>query len=95
MDLVDRAAALASARGPAGRNAEAQSDLKSVRDQKERAIDNQDFERAAALRDREKAQLVAIAALEKDWVNMPDHAIIEVTEGDVTEALPAVRADAD
>jgi hypothetical protein len=38
-----------------------------VRREKEAAIDRQDFEAAAALRDKEKQLLAARAAREKEW----------------------------
>ncbi|HYA52629.1 MAG TPA: UvrB/UvrC motif-containing protein [Streptosporangiaceae bacterium] len=42
-------------------------EIAQVRREKEAAIDTQDFENAAALRDKEKALLAARARREKEW----------------------------
>ena len=44
-----------------------EQEIAQLRQEKESAIDTQDFETAAALRDQEKQLLVARAAREKEW----------------------------
>src|SRR5215831_19360506 len=49
--------------------AEVDQQIAQVRRQKEAAIDTQDFETAAGLRDKEKRLLAARAGKEKEWVS--------------------------
>jgi ATP-dependent Clp protease ATP-binding subunit ClpA len=99
MNLVDRAAALVSTRMSRERLTQARDLLAEIRQRKEAFISAQDFERAAAERDREKQQLAAIAALEKwdpkkgERENMPDRPIGMVTEGDVAAVLAQPQAE--
>jgi ATP-dependent Clp protease ATP-binding subunit ClpC len=46
---------------------EAQEQLTRVRHEKEAAIDTEDFERAAALRDQERQLLKRLAEREQEW----------------------------
>ncbi|HET9895618.1 MAG TPA: Clp protease N-terminal domain-containing protein [Streptosporangiaceae bacterium] len=58
---------------------------------KDAAIDDQDWERARALRDEEKHQLKALdeqrATWRSEWKNVPAHRIVSVTAQDVAEAV--------
>jgi hypothetical protein len=46
-------------------------EIAQVRRDKERAIDAQDFENSAALREREKQLLLDKAAREREWATLP------------------------
>ncbi|WP_067918805.1 ATP-dependent Clp protease ATP-binding subunit, partial [Actinomadura rubrobrunea] len=61
--------------------------IAAVRREKESAIDAQDFEKAAALRDREKQLLSAKAAREKEWKAGDMDVVAEVTEELIAEVL--------
>ena len=63
--------------------------IAAVRLQKESAIDSQDFERAAALRDDEKNLLNARATREKEWKDGDLDVVAEVDEDLVAEVLAA------
>ena len=63
--------------------------IAEVRLQKESAIDSQDFERAAALRDDEKNLLGARATREKEWKDGDLDVVAEVDEDLVAEVLAA------
>ena len=80
IDLLDEACTRTQIRG-----ATAPPDLRNfderiaeVRREKESAIDNQDFTKAAALRDREKQLVAERAVREEEWRNSP--AVAEVDE---------------
>ncbi len=61
--------------------------IASVREQKERASEEQDFEKAAALRDEEKSLLAERLRLEKQWRSgdVASHAVVD--EGLIAEVL--------
>jgi ATP-dependent Clp protease ATP-binding subunit ClpC len=61
--------------------------IADVRLEKESAIDAQDFEKAAALRDREKQLLQAKAQREKEWKAGDMDVVAEVTEDLIAEVL--------
>jgi ATP-dependent Clp protease ATP-binding subunit ClpC len=61
--------------------------IADVRRDKESAIDAQDFEKAAALRDREKQLLQAKAQREKEWKAGDMDVVAEVTEELIAEVL--------
>ena len=63
--------------------------IAAVRLQKESAIDSQDFERAASLRDDEKNLLSARATREKEWKDGDLDVVAEVDEDLVAEVLAA------
>ncbi|MEY2634900.1 MAG: hypothetical protein RIS75_840 [Actinomycetota bacterium] len=61
--------------------------IANTRREKESAIDAQDFEKAAALRDQEKQLIAAKATKEKEWKAGDLDVVAEVTEGLVGEVL--------
>ncbi|WP_344953103.1 ATP-dependent Clp protease ATP-binding subunit, partial [Actinomadura miaoliensis] len=61
--------------------------IADVRREKESAIDAQDFEKAAALRDREKRLLAQKAQREKEWKAGDMDVVAEVTEELIAEVL--------
>ena len=63
-----------------------EDELKSVIKEKEAAVSSQDFEKAAALRDRSKAIQQEINQLKKTWKG-GDHDHLVVTEEDVAEVV--------
>ncbi len=89
IDLVDEAASRlrihAMTAPPDFR--ELEEKLQQVRQEKQASIAAQEFEKAAALRDKERAIIDEITAREKDW-KMPDGSHqIQVTEEDIAEIL--------
>ena len=66
---------------------ELEDKLQQVRQEKQAAIANQEFEKAASFRDREKAVIDEITDREKDW-KMPNGSHqIQVTEDEIAEIL--------
>ncbi|MBX6371295.1 MAG: AAA family ATPase, partial [Acidothermus sp.] len=63
--------------------------IAAVRREKESAIDAQDFEKAAALRDREKQLLAAKAQREREWKAGDMDVVAEVDEDLIAEVLAA------
>ncbi|GAB4281570.1 MAG: ATP-dependent Clp protease ATP-binding subunit [Coriobacteriia bacterium] len=61
--------------------------LKQVRKEKEAAIEAQEFEKAAALRDDEKKILAEKRALENEWLKPEAQRIVEVTEKEIAEVV--------
>ena len=61
--------------------------IAGVRREKESAIDAQDFEKAASLRDREKQLLAAKAAREKEWKSGDMDVVAEVDDEQIAEVL--------
>src|SRR5213083_1949110 len=61
--------------------------IAGVRKEKESAIDSQDFEKAAALRDKEKQLLAAKDAREKEWKDGDMDVVAEVNEELIAEVL--------
>jgi ATP-dependent Clp protease ATP-binding subunit ClpC len=61
--------------------------IADVRREKESAIDSQDFEKAAALRDKEKTLIEKKAAREKEWKASDMDAVAEVNEELIAEVL--------
>src|SRR5882724_8022823 len=61
--------------------------IANVRREKESAIDAQDFERAAKLRDKEKQLLAAKAAREKEWKAGDMDVVAEVDDEQIAEVL--------
>jgi ATP-dependent Clp protease ATP-binding subunit ClpC len=101
--LMDRAAAVAARRiVPDEMFSETRQRIAGLQASKDAAIDDHDFERAAALREDEKRQLKVLsdqqAAWLAEWKNVPSYRIISVTAEDVAEAVaepksPSVEAD--
>ncbi len=89
IDLIDEAASRLRIRAmtapPDFR--ELEDKLQQVRQEKQAAIANQEFEKAASFRDREKAVIDEITDREKDW-KMPNGSHqIQVTEDEIAEIL--------
>jgi ATP-dependent Clp protease ATP-binding subunit ClpC len=61
--------------------------LKKVRTEKEAAIEAQEFEKAASLRDDEKTILSEKRALENEWLKPDARRIIEVTDREIAEVV--------
>ncbi len=61
--------------------------IASVRREKESAIDAQDFEKAASLRDKEKTLLAEKAQREKEWKAGDMDVVAEVTDEEIAEVL--------
>jgi ATP-dependent Clp protease ATP-binding subunit ClpC len=61
--------------------------LRAVRTEKEAAIEAQEFEKAAALRDREKQILAEKRAMEEDWLKPETRRVVEVTEHEIAEVV--------
>jgi ATP-dependent Clp protease ATP-binding subunit ClpC len=90
ISLLDQAAAETARRHdlPPG---SVEQDVADVRAQKNAAIDSQDFEKAAALRDREKALLAVMReqAATEERRNVPAHRVVAVTEEEVATVAAA------
>ncbi|MDI6901225.1 MAG: ATP-dependent Clp protease ATP-binding subunit [Anaerosomatales bacterium] len=61
--------------------------LKQVRHEKEAAIEAQEFEKAAGLRDREKQILAEKRTMEDEWLKDEDRRLVEVTEREIAEVV--------
>jgi ATP-dependent Clp protease ATP-binding subunit ClpC len=61
--------------------------LRQVRAEKEAAIEAQEFEKAAALRDREKQILAEKRAMEEEWMKPDNRRVVEVTEKEIAEVV--------
>jgi ATP-dependent Clp protease ATP-binding subunit ClpC len=89
IDLIDEAGSkmrIKTMTAPPGIR-EIEERLKQVRHEKEAAIEAQEFEKAAALRDREKRVLLEKRALEEDWRKPENHRLVEVTEREVADIV--------
>ncbi len=89
IDLIDEAASRLRIRAmtapPDFR--ELEEKLQKVRQEKQAAIANQEFEKAAALRDKERSIIEEIAEREKDWKLPNGSHQIQVTEDHIAEIL--------
>lgn len=61
--------------------------LRMVRAEKEAAIEAQEFEKAASLRDKEKRVLSEKRALEEEWLKPENRRIVEVTEREIADVV--------
>ncbi|MDO9557627.1 MAG: ATP-dependent Clp protease ATP-binding subunit [Coriobacteriia bacterium] len=61
--------------------------LRRVRQEKEAAIEGQEFEKAAALRDKEKQTLAEKRAMEEEWLKPDNRRVVEVTEKEIAEVV--------
>jgi len=61
--------------------------LRRVRAEKEAAIEAQEFEKAASLRDKEKAVLGEKRAMEEEWLKPDNRRLVEVTEREIAEVV--------
>jgi ATP-dependent Clp protease ATP-binding subunit ClpC len=66
---------------------EVEEKLKAVRQEKEAAIEAQEFEKAASLRDREKQVLAEKRKIEEEWMKPDNQRIIEVTEREIADIV--------
>ena len=62
------------------RRQEVEDRLAQVRHEKEAAIEAQEFEKAATLRDKEKQILAEKRAMEEEWLKPDNRRVVEVTE---------------
>ncbi len=61
--------------------------LRQVRTEKEAAIEAQEFEKAASLRDREKQILGEKRQMEEEWLKPDARRVVEVTEHEIAEVV--------
>ena len=61
--------------------------LKQVRQEKEAAIEAQEFEKAAALRDKEKQVIAERRAMEEEWRSPETQRLVEVTEREIADVV--------
>ncbi len=66
---------------------EVEDRLKRVRAEKEAAIEAQEFEKAAALRDTEKQILAEKRVIEEEWMKPDNRRLVEVTEKEIAEVV--------
>ncbi len=89
IDLVDEAASRVRLRSytlpPEIR--ELEEKLKEINEEKASAVNSQDFEAAAVLRDREKELLSRIAVSRSDWKEASSSCCDEVTEKEIAEII--------
>ncbi len=89
IDLIDEAGAKMRIRmmtAPPGVK-EIDDRLRSVRAEKEAAIEAQEFEKAASLRDKEKHILAEKRAMEEEWLKPDNRRVVEVTEKEIAEVV--------
>jgi len=89
IDLIDEAGSKMRIRmmtAPQGLR-EIDERLKQVRNEKEAAIEAQEFEKAASLRDREKQVIAEKRTLEDEWRNPEAQRIVEVTEREIADVV--------
>lgn len=66
---------------------EMQEDLERVSKDKEEAVRSQKFEKAASLRDRERALREIVEEEEQKWKNKNNKAVIDITEENIAEVI--------
>ncbi len=66
---------------------EVEDRLRAVRQEKEAAIEAQEFEKAAALRDKEKQALAEKRAVEEEWLKPEKSRVVEVTEAEIAAVV--------
>jgi ATP-dependent Clp protease ATP-binding subunit ClpC len=66
---------------------EVEDRLKQVRHEKEAAIEAQEFEKAASLRDKEKQTLAEKRRMEEEWLKPDNTRVVEVTEQEIAEVV--------
>jgi len=89
IDLVDEAGAkmrIQMMTAPPGVK-EVDDRLRQVRAEKEAAIEAQEFEKAASMRDTEKQILAEKRALEEEWMKPDNHRTVEVGEREIAEVV--------
>ena len=89
IDLIDEAGAkmrIKTMTAPPGVK-EVEDRLRQVRAEKEAAIEAQEFEKAANMRDREKQILAEKRTLEEEWLKPDARRVVEVTEREIAEVV--------
>ena len=89
IDLIDEAGAkmrIKMMTAPPGVK-EVEDRLRQVRGEKEAAIEAQEFEKAASMRDREKQILAEKRTLEEEWLKPDARRVVEVTEREIAEVV--------
>ncbi|PKQ15911.1 MAG: NDP-hexose 4-ketoreductase [Actinobacteria bacterium HGW-Actinobacteria-7] len=89
IDLIDEAGAKMRIRtmtAPPGVR-EVEDRLRQVRTEKESAIEAQEFEKAASLRDVEKQVLSEKRVMEEEWLKPDNRRAVEVTEKEIAEVV--------
>ncbi len=89
IDLIDEAGAKMRIRmmtAPPGVR-EVEDRLRQVRAEKEAAIEAQEFEKAASLRDKEKQILSEKREMEEEWLKPDSRRVVEVTEREIAEVV--------
>ncbi len=89
IDLIDEAGAkmrIKMMTAPPGVK-EVEDRLRSVRAEKEAAIEAQEFEKAASMRDTEKQILAEKRALEEEWMKPDNRRVVEVGEKEIAEVV--------
>ncbi len=66
---------------------EVEERLRRVRGEKEAAIEAQEFEKAAALRDTEKQVIAEKRAMEEEWLKPEARRLVEVTESEIADVV--------
>jgi len=89
IDLIDEAGSkmrIQMTTAPPGVK-EVEDRLRRVRAEKEAAIEAQEFEKAASLRDTEKQTLAEKRAMEEEWLKPEARRLVEVTEVEIAEVV--------
>jgi len=89
IDLVDEAGAkmrIKMMTAPPGVR-EVEDRLRRIRAEKEAAIEAQEFEKAASMRDGEKQVLAEKRTLEEEWMKPDNRRVVEVTEHEIAEVV--------
>ncbi|MCK8115673.1 ATP-dependent Clp protease ATP-binding subunit [Anaerosoma tenue] len=89
IDLIDEAGSkmrIKTMTAPPGVR-EIEERLKQVRQEKEAAIEAQEFEKAAALRDKEKQTIAEKRRVEEEWRKPDVQRIVEVTEREIADIV--------
>jgi ATP-dependent Clp protease ATP-binding subunit ClpC len=89
IDLIDEAASRIRLRAMTAppEVQDKEQELNRLRREKQAAIADQDFEKAAGMRDEEQEIILEIAECEKDWKAPEQEHKLEVSEHDITEIL--------
>ncbi|MFR7819958.1 ATP-dependent Clp protease ATP-binding subunit [Candidatus Pseudoruminococcus sp.] len=89
IDLIDEAASKVRLKNftPPADVKGLEDELSQLQKEKESAINEQNFERAAQIRDKEKALKDKIEAAKRDWRDKNDHTNDEVTPEDIAEIV--------
>src|SRR5258708_19565385 len=66
---------------------EIEAEIEAIKAKKERAIKNQDFEGAAAMRDKEKHAKEALEAVLKEWRTTREEKRVKVDEEDILHVV--------